>query len=121
MPRVVHFEFAAENPERAEKFFSGVFGWAFQKWSGEGMEYWLVNTGHSLDVGIDGGMVRKGTPPTAFTIQVASLDRALEKIKKEGGSVTMPRAAIPGVGWFAKFQDTEGNEFGLMEPDMKAK
>jgi len=27
MNRVVHFEFDVENPERATKFYSGVFDW----------------------------------------------------------------------------------------------
>jgi hypothetical protein len=28
---------------------------------------------------------------------------------------------IPGVGWFATCQDTEGNIFGIMEENKKAK
>ena len=27
MPRVAHFEFAAEDPQRAVKFYEQVFGW----------------------------------------------------------------------------------------------
>jgi predicted enzyme related to lactoylglutathione lyase len=28
---------------------------------------------------------------------------------------------IPGIGWFAVCSDTEGNKFGIMEEDPKAK
>jgi len=28
--------------------------------------------------------------------------------------------AVPGVGWLAYFSDTEGNVFGMMEPDESA-
>ena len=44
MGRVVHFEIHAENPERAVKFYSAVFGWRMQKWDGPA-EYWLIRTG----------------------------------------------------------------------------
>ena len=30
--RITHFEIQAENPERAIKFYTDVFGWDFQKW-----------------------------------------------------------------------------------------
>src|SRR5689334_19629414 len=34
MPRVVHFEIHAEDPERAARFYGGVFGWQINKWAG---------------------------------------------------------------------------------------
>jgi predicted enzyme related to lactoylglutathione lyase len=33
----------------------------------------------------------------------------------------MPKTPIPGVGWFATCQDTEGNTFGIIEEDRTAK
>ncbi|MGB8934825.1 MAG: VOC family protein [Candidatus Nitrosopolaris sp.] len=44
MPRVVHFEIVADNPERAIKFYKEVFGWEFKKWDGP-QDYWFVKTG----------------------------------------------------------------------------
>ena len=44
MPRPVHFEIPAENPERAMQFYSTVFGWKFSKWEGP-MDYWMITTG----------------------------------------------------------------------------
>lgn len=32
MNRVVHFSINVDNPERAAKFYSKVFGWKFEKW-----------------------------------------------------------------------------------------
>src|SRR4051812_48595280 len=54
MPRPVHFEFTAEDPERAAKFYGDVFGWKIQKWDGP-VPYWLIETGKDVP-GIDGGM-----------------------------------------------------------------
>jgi predicted enzyme related to lactoylglutathione lyase len=34
MPRVVHFEIHAGEPERAITFYEKVFAWTFQKWEG---------------------------------------------------------------------------------------
>ena len=43
MPRVVHFEIHAQDPERAVRFYEQVFGWRTQRWGSE--EYWLLTTG----------------------------------------------------------------------------
>jgi len=34
MPRVIHFEIVADNPERAVKYYKEVFGWELTKWDG---------------------------------------------------------------------------------------
>lgn len=41
MPRPVHFDLTADNPERAIKFYETVFGWKFQNWDGP-MEYYMA-------------------------------------------------------------------------------
>ena len=37
-----------------------------------------------------------------------------------GGTVALAKMPIPGVGWLAYCKDTEGNIFGMMQPDPKA-
>jgi predicted enzyme related to lactoylglutathione lyase len=120
MPRVIHFDIGADQPERAIKFYSDVFGWKIQKWEGP-MDYWLVYTGEGP--GIDGGLSKRMNPSetTTNTIGVPSVDEYLTKIEKSGGKVVMPKTAIPGVGWFASCQDTEGNVFGIMQEDSSAR
>src|SRR5262245_27191402 len=129
MPRVVHFEIHASNPERAVKFYSQVFGWEMTKWGGP-HEYWLINTGNPSQPGINGGLVRRhGTDPvenqsvSAFvcTVDVPSLDDYSAKALGAGAVVSVPKMAIPGVGWLAYFKDTEGNIFGMMQNDPAAK
>ena len=56
MPRPVHFELEAEDPERAVRFYTDVFGWKFDKWEQEGFPYWLITTGGPEEPGIDGGL-----------------------------------------------------------------
>ncbi len=121
MPRVVHFELAADNPDRAVKFYASVFGWEIQKWNGP-QDYWLIKTGKPDQPGIDGAiMTRAGPQPVVNTIDVPSVDEFVAKITKHGGTVMMPKMAVPGVGWLAYCQDTEGNAFGIIQDDRSAK
>jgi predicted enzyme related to lactoylglutathione lyase len=123
VPRVVHFDLTAANPDRAAKFYGQVFGWTFEKWTGP-MEYWMVKTGTDKQPGINGGLSRRdggAAAGTTTTVDVPSVDEASAKITKSGGKIIRPKAAIPGVGYFALCQDTEGNTFGIMQFDQKAK
>lgn len=120
MPRVMHFDFSADNPERAIEFYKGVFGWEFSKWNGPA-DYWLVTTGPEHQPGIDGGMSRRTEQSVAAnTIDVPSVDDFVQKIVGAGGKVMAPKMAIPGVGYMAYCSDTEGNTFGIMEEDPSA-
>ncbi len=122
MLRVTHFEISVDDPERAIKFYTDAFGWEIKKWEGP-MEYWLVMTGPKDQPGIDGGLMKREHPgaSTTNTINVPSVDEFISKIKEAGGKIVAPKQSIPGVGYFASCQDTEGNTFGIMEEDTSAK
>ncbi|MBI2844976.1 MAG: VOC family protein [Chloroflexi bacterium] len=122
MPRVIHFEIAADDPERAAKFYTNVFGWQMQKWEGP-QEYWLITTGPEGEPGIDGGLGRRQEPNEVYavnTIGVSSVDEYVAKVLEHGGKVVNPKHAIPGVGYQAYCQDTEGNMFGIHQNDPSA-
>jgi predicted enzyme related to lactoylglutathione lyase len=120
MPRPIHFELPADDPDRAVKFYSETFGWKITKWDGP-MEYWMVSTGEGP--GINGGLMRRPHPgaSTVNTLGVESLDDTVAKVVAAGGKVAMPRMAVPGVGYLAYCTDPEGNMFGMMQPDTSAK
>ena len=122
MPRVVHFEIPADEPERAAAFYGGVFGWQFQKWEGP-VEYWLVSTGGPERPGIDGGLARRSPqmPGVVNTIDVPSVDDYAARIERSGGRIVAPKMAVPGVGWLAYAADPDGNTFGIMQADPEAK
>jgi predicted enzyme related to lactoylglutathione lyase len=122
MPRVIHFEIPAENPDRATKFYREVFGWEIQKWAGP-MEYWLATTGADGQPGINGGLMRREAPYTGTTntIDVASVDTAIQTVQAKGGKLAIPKMAVPGIGYIAYCQDTEGNLFGMLQADANAK
>ena len=126
MPRPVHFEFSADDPESLAKFYEEALGWKAQKWEGP-IEYWLFMTGEEGEEGtpgIDGGMMKRDdkTPPgTVNTIGVSDLDEYMERATAAGGEIIMPKMAVTGVGWMCYVKDPEGNVFGLMESDENAK
>ena len=122
MPRPIHFDLTVDNPERAMKFYKDIFGWKFEKWDGP-MEYWMVTTGDEKEPGINGGLAKKSETgmPNMNTIGVSSVDKFSKIIQDNGGKVLMPKTPIPGVGWFATCQDTEGNTFGIIEQNPNAK
>lgn len=123
MPRVVHFEVITDDPERAARFYSKVFNWKIEKWAGP-VDYWLVYTGSGDEAGIDGAIrypEAAHTQSVINTISVPSVDDFTKKIVASGGKVASPKAAIPGVGYHAYCQDTEGNTFGIIQDDKSAR
>jgi len=126
MPRVVHFEIHAADPERAVNFYQTLFAWTFQKWEGP-MDYWLIVTGPDDQRGINGGLVRRqgeidGQAVIAYvcTVDVEDVDASVQAATDNGGQIALPKMPIPGVGWLAYCKDTEGNIFGVMQNDPNA-
>jgi hypothetical protein len=126
MLRVIHFEIHASEPERAVRFYQGLFGWEFQKWEGP-VPYWLIKTGPDAQPGIDGGLLPRRCPldgqaviAYVCTVDVPSADEYLQKALAAGGSLAQPKMPVPGVGWLAYAKDTEGNVFGMMQQDPAA-
>ena len=126
MSRVVHFEIHADDPQRAANFYQHVFGWQINKWEGT-EDYWLIITGADSEPGINGAILKRQQPINGdaviayvCTIDVNSVDEAIEKITSTGGTIALPKMAVPQVGWLAYAKDTEGNIFGVMQSDHSA-
>jgi predicted enzyme related to lactoylglutathione lyase len=130
--RPVHSEIMCDDPERAMAFYRSSLGWDFQKWEGGQYEYWMAMTApkDSAEPGINGGLMRRPSPlggqPCASnayvcTVAVEDYDEVAAKILAAGGSVAMPKFALVGMAWQGYFLDTEGNTFGVHQPDAAAK
>lgn len=124
-PRPVHFEIFADDPARAAKFYTDVFGWEIKKWGDPkaAMDYWIIKTGEMGTMGIDGGLGKhtessaKGAANAYIcTMGVGNFDEYEKKILDAGGKVQMEKHDIPGVGMHGYYFDTEGNIFGILQP-----
>jgi len=125
MDSVVHFEIPADNPKRAQKFYSTVFGWKIN--SMPDMGYALLGTTEveknqmpTKPGAINGGMLKRQAPvkSVVITINVASIDDAAKKIVKQGGKVVRKKSKVGDMGYAAYFKDTEGNVMGLWQNKM---
>jgi uncharacterized protein len=118
MARVVHFEFGIDDAERAARFYREALDWTIDKWDGP-FDYWLVTTGPDDELGINGALMKKsdGLSGTQVTIAVDSIDDALAKIVAAGGEIVQPKETLPDVGQIALCRDTEGNTFGVIQPE----
>lgn len=121
MDKVVHFEIPADDIERAQKFYSAVFGWEISNIPE--MNYTILKTVKTDENqmpkesgAINGGMMKRiaGEGPI-IVINVASINDSMEKIKKEGGAVVLPLQKIGEMGLYARVADTEGNVIGLWQ------
>jgi predicted enzyme related to lactoylglutathione lyase len=122
MSRPIHFEIQADDLERAKTFYSEVFGWTFEDYRG-------VVTGAEDSPGINGGMLQRAVPTpgvdqgsnaAVLTMGVESFDVTSEQILVAGGLVATPKMALMGMAWQGYFLDTEGNTFGIHQPDENA-
>jgi uncharacterized protein len=115
----VHFEINAENPTRAAKFYTTVFGWKIEPWNGS-MEYLLCTTHKEDKPGVDGAIMHssKSGMGTYNTAAVENLPNSLDTVVKAGGRIVGETQQIPNIGLFCYCEDTEGNIFGLLQPNM---
>jgi uncharacterized protein len=126
MPAPCYFEIHADDCQRAQTFYGGVFGWSFTPFEAPDVEYYRISTGEPGAM-MGGLLKRPGTVqpfqvPNAFvvTLLVESVDGYLEKALAAGALVAMGKFAIKGLGWTAYLIDTEKNIFGLFQEDAQA-
>lgn len=122
MSTIVHFDVPSDDPERAKKFYSALFGWKFESYPE--MQYNLIST-TNLDgtPGVGGGLGKRMDPSQRITnyFGVPSIDAAMKKVKSLGGKILTEKMAVPMMGYLANCIDTEGNVFGLWEENTEAK
>ena len=121
MSGVVHFEIPADDQERAREFYGAAFDWRLDVMPE--LQYTNVvttpideATQQPLSPGaINGGMFERTSDLAnpIITVDVDDIDAALERITSLGGDVVQAKTAIPGMGYFGYFRDTEGNVLGL--------
>ena len=130
MSRPIHFEIQADDLDRAKAFYAEVFGWTFEDYGQfTGAPYWGVVTGPEGEPGINGGIMPRPAPAAGagsganaavLTMGVEDFDATAAAIEAAGGTVALPKTALTGMAWQGYFLDTEGNTFGIHQPDEDA-
>lgn len=52
---------------------------------------------------------------------VEDYDESEQRILEAGGTLALPKYALPGMAWQGYYLDTEGNVFGIHQPDEDAR
>ncbi len=108
---IVHVEIHSNAPEKTKSFLKDVFGWKFEEVPQ--MNYSMFNPPSAPG----GGLQKAENLPAGILDYVLTedIENTLRKITSSGGAVTMPKQEIPGMGWFAVFQDPTGITLALYE------
>ena len=114
---IVHIEFPAEDADRAQGFWQGLFGWQFQDSGMPGMDYRMGQAGGAAGAAVYPSDERSGHPKFYFSTD--DIDASIGKVRELGGKAD-GRSPVPGHGWFAGCSDSEGNEFHLWQQDESA-
>lgn len=111
-PRVSHVEWRVADLERSAAFLEALFGWRFERYS---THYRLYQPEQGVAVGLLETADRQPGLSPMVHIQVTDLDATLDRARALGARVVVVRTAVPGHGWYAQFEDGDGNRIGLFE------
>ena len=117
MPKIVHFEIPADDPQRASAFYRDALGWEISRFGDQ--PYWLVRAGDDSEPGANGALVprRDLHRGPVLIAGVGDIDDVLRRVESSGGKVARGKLPVPGIGWSAYILDPEGNTIGLFQPD----
>ena len=129
MCAVMHFEMPYKDRDRAATFYAAAFGWTHEKLGPEMGDYLLLTTAlpgerpnmppNAALGAINGGLFPyKPDWPVQFpsvVIDVDNMEAAMARVVAAGGAVLGEPMAVPGVGRYVAFVDTEGNRSSMME------
>ncbi len=114
---IVHVEFPSANADRAQRFWSELFGWEFQNDGGEEMDYRMARISPTAGAAVYPSDGEVGHPKYYFDVD--DIQATSARIRELGGEAA-ERMPVPGMGWFTACKDSEGNEFHLWQTDDKA-
>lgn len=113
---IVHIEIPAKDRQESMKFYGELFGWDTQEFPEMMYATWASGSvgGGFSPVG-DFPEMNLSTKPGDILLHIESedIEADLAKIEERGGKTVLPKTDIPGIGWFAVFEDLTGNHVAL--------
>ena len=112
---VVQWQIVTKEPEKAAKFYAGLFGWKVD--ASNALGYRVVDTQSGR--GINGGVWP--SPPEGHNlvqlfVEVEDIDASIAKATALGASVIVPKSELPDGDALAIVLDPAGLSFGLYRP-----
>ncbi len=110
---IVWIEIPSADRKASADFYAGLFGWEIDN-SMDEMNYTMFTPAS----GPGGGFpeLRDGFEPGDVLISISTdnIDESLAQVESLGGKTIVPKTEIPGIGWYAIFEDLTGNNIGLV-------
>ncbi|MBK6817632.1 MAG: VOC family protein [Saprospiraceae bacterium] len=112
------FEISVKDLARAKKFYEKVFGIKMTEMDMMGMKMaffpWEGGSGKANGALVQSKMHKPSKAGAKIYLNAnPNLTKALSKVEKAGGKVTMPKTKIEQFGHMAFFEDTEGNSVAM--------
>ena len=110
-------DLSTPDPEKASKFYSGLFGWGMMKDSKDPSGYIHIKNGEDFIGGILPVSHRDPNSPPHWLpyIQVDDANAATSKAGQIGGKILMPPRTMPEVGTWSVIADPQGAALALIK------
>ncbi|WP_228409835.1 VOC family protein [Chryseobacterium sp. T16E-39] len=114
----IYFEIPVHNVERAEKFYSSVFNFKFEKEIIDDYEMSLFPFEEKSN-GITGALAKgdvykPSKEGVIIYFKTSDIDHTLQKVLQNGGQILYPKTLNEKHGFaIAEFEDSEGNRIAL--------
>lgn len=107
-----HVEIPVTDLEQAKDFYMNVFEWDLKPF---GRGYYVHHTRSGVTIGLRKADTVVSGNTTIFHINVDNIETFLDRVKTYGGKVFREKTVIPVYGWYALFNDIDGNTIGLYQ------
>jgi uncharacterized protein len=110
-------DLSTPDPERAQKFYSHLFGWEMMKDPKDPSGYIHIKNGEHFIGGVPPAEHRNPNAPPHWLLyfQVADVEASTEKTKQLGGKNLMPPRKMENVGTWSIVSDPQGAVFSLFK------
>jgi uncharacterized protein len=110
-------DLSTPNPERASKFYAGLFGWQMMTDPKDPSGYIHIKNGEHFIGGVPPATHRNPNAPPHWLLyfQVGDVEAATAKAAQLGGKVLMPARKMEGVGTWSIVADPQGAVFALFK------
>jgi predicted enzyme related to lactoylglutathione lyase len=109
-------ELGTTDTQKAEEFYSTLFGWTTEPFDESPIEYTMFNNGDRRAGGMYKITPEMGFPPHWLVyFAVDDCDAKVQKATELGASVMKPPDDIPGTGRFAILQDPQSAPFAIIK------
>jgi predicted enzyme related to lactoylglutathione lyase len=110
---IVHIELASSDPKATGKFLGDLFGWKIE--TDPNFDYVMFSSQENVGGGLPSVSETMKEGEILVHVQTDSIETSLARVTELGGQVLVGKTEIPGIGWFAIFNDPSGVKLALYQ------